>query len=366
MTSSLSCGIVGLPNVGKSTLFNALTNKSAPASNYPFCTIEPNLGIVEIPDRRLAQLAELSKSRQIVSAAMRFWDIAGLVEGASRGEGLGNQFLNHIRQVDALIHVVRCFEDEEIAHVAVSIDPVRDVELINTELALTDLQMAEAAYAKSQKLNRSGKAPTATERALAKLCEHLNDNKPVRSILLSAEESEAMNEYKFLTAKPVLYVANIAEKDLSDPQKNSFVERLEGHIATEGSALLALCADLEAQISTLEGDDRQEMLREVGLKISGLDRLIKRGFEMLGLITYLTTGEMETRAWTIERGLVASKAAGKIHSDLERGFIRAEVIAFEDYILAGNRHKAREMGKLRAESKEYIVCDGDVILFLHH
>lgn len=366
MTSSLSCGIVGLPNVGKSTLFNALTNQSAPASNYPFCTIEPNLGIVEIPDLRLASLAKLSKSRQIVPAAMRFWDIAGLVEGASRGEGLGNQFLGHIRQVDALIHVVRCFEDEEITHVQDDIDPVRDIELINTELALADLKLAETHLAKNQKLSRIAKAPTLIDQALGRICDHLGEGRPVRSAQLNFEESEALKELRFLTAKPVLYVANIAERDLKQPFDNPHVKDLCEHITKEGAKLLPLCADLEAQISTLEGDDRIMMLNEVGLKTSGLDRLIESSFEMLGLITYLTTGEMETRAWTIKKGLAANKAAGKIHSDLERGFIRAEVITFEDYIKAGSRQRAREMGILRAESKEYLVCDGDVILFLHH
>lgn len=365
MSSSLSCGILGLPNVGKSTLFNALTNQQAAASNYPFCTIEPNLGIVEIPDTRLEKLSSLSKSRQIVPAVMRFWDIAGLVEGASRGEGLGNQFLGHIRQVDALIHVVRCFESEEITHVSETIDSIRDVDLIETELALADLQLAESALAKMQK-SRGPKSAEGMQKGLEKVCEHLRAGHPVRSAILDEEESEVLQNLNFLTAKPALYVANISEDDLLDPLKNQHVQRLHERSESESSQLLTLCADLEAQIASLDKGDREEMLQGVGLSKSGLDRLIQKSFEMLGLITFLTTGEMETRGWTIQKGLVAQKAAGKIHSDLERGFIRAEVISYEDYISAGSRQRARELGKLRAESKEYIVCDGDVILFLHH
>ncbi len=365
MTSSLSCGILGLPNVGKSTLFNALTRQSAPASNYPFCTIEPNLGLVEIPDARLKVLAELSKSRQIVPAAMRFWDIAGLVQGASQGEGLGNQFLGHIRQVDALVHVVRCFEDGEITHIAENIDALRDVELIQTELLLADLQVVEGALDRVIKQRKATPQNVASESCLKKLRDHLNQNAPARTVTLDEEEGIAAQSLNLLTAKPMIYLANIAESDLASPEDNGQVARLKIFAEKEGAELLCLCADLEAQIATLDPLDRTEMLAAVGLKSSGLERLIKTSFDTLGLIAFLTTGEMETRAWTIQQGTSAQRAAGKIHSDLERGFIRAEVIAFDHFKSAGSRQRAKELGQLRTESRDYIVQDGDVILFLH-
>lgn len=365
MSSSLSCGILGLPNVGKSTLFNALTSQVAAASNYPFCTIEPNLGLVEIPDNRLEHLAKLSKSRQITAANMRFWDIAGLVEGASRGEGLGNQFLNHIRQVDALVHVVRCFENEEIIHVADRVDPARDAELINTELILSDLQVVQNAEAKLHKQAKGGKAPAGTLAVLEKLRAQLDQGLLARAISFDEDESPIVQGLNLLTTKPVLYVANIAEQDLANPEKNPFVRKLIQHLG-EQSSVLPICADLEAQIAGLELLERPEMLAAAGLASSGLDRLILASFAMLKLITFLTTGEQETRAWPIPEGTSAQRAAGRIHSDLERGFIRAEVIAYGDYIQSGSRQRARELGKLRAESRDYRVCDGDVILFLHN
>lgn len=365
MSSSLSCGILGLPNVGKSTLFNALTSQVAAASNYPFCTIEPNLGLVEIPDERLARLAELSKSQKITAASMRFWDIAGLVEGASRGEGLGNQFLSHIRQVDALVHVVRCFENDQIIHVANRIDPVRDVELIDTELILSDLQLVQNALGRLQKQAKGGKAAPEVASALEKLRAHLDQGLVARDAPLDAEEHLIARGLNLLTSKPVLYVANIAEGDLPDPTRNAGVAKLKESLG-EKDQILPICGDLEAQIASLEPAEREEMLAASGLARSGLHRLIRASFAMLDLITFLTSGEQETRAWPITEGTSARQAAGRIHSDIERGFIRAEVIAYRDFLQAGSRQRARELGKLRAESRDYRVADGDVILFLHN
>ena len=361
---NFSCGIVGLPNVGKSTLFNAVTSSRAPASNYPFCTIDPNIGVVEVSDPRLAVLAELSKSEKIVYATTEFVDIAGLVEGASKGEGLGNAFLSHIRNTDAIVQVVRCFESSDIVHVRGRVDPVEDIEIINLELILSDLGTCESNIAKLERQLKVKKEAEGLVHALQKVKNHLDLGKPVRTLALTHEEDLLVAPYRFLTSKKVLYLCNIAETELTTPN-NSFVERVKEHAKKEGAEVLSICASLECEIAQLDPGDRPSFLESVGLKESGLQKLVHTSFDMLGLITYLTTGEMETRAWTITRGSTAYEAAGKIHTDIQRGFIRAEVIAYDDYVACGGRVGAREAGKARAEGKEYIVQDGDVILFLH-
>lgn len=364
--SELSCGIVGLPNVGKSTLFAALTAIEVDAANYPFCTIEPNVGIVEVPDPRLQILSGLSGSKKIIPAAMRFVDIAGLVEGASKGEGLGNKFLDNIRKNDAIIHVVRCFENDEITHVSGKVDPLDDVSVINLELVLADLQSCEKSLLKIEKQAKSDKSYQELALTLKKVKEHLNEGKPVRTLNLSNEELKQLIPYPFLSAKKVLYVANVAEDDLENPEQNPHVQALKTYAEAEGNAVIPLCVELEQQIVRLPESERLDMLQAMGLKESGLDRLIKASFSLLGLITYLTTGEVETRAWTIKHDTPAPEAAGAIHSDLQRGFIRAEVIAYNDYVTCKTRVGAREAGKARSEGKEYLVKDGDVILFHHN
>lgn len=361
----LSCGIVGLPNVGKSTFFNALTSNQAAASNYPFCTIEPNVGLVEVFDPRLAPLAEQASSAKIVYAAMEFVDIAGLVAGASQGEGLGNKFLANIRETDAIVQVVRCFDSQEIVHVSGAVDPVRDVEVINLELTLADLQMVENIIARLQKQAKGKKELIPTITCLEKAKEHLDANLPMRTLELTAEEKELLRPYPFLTAKKVLYVANVDENAL--PQlDNDYVRQLREYAEKEQSQLLVICAKFEEEIAQLSPEERQEFLLSAGLQMSGLQRVIRSAFDMLGLITFLTSGEMETRAWTINQGMNAAEAAGKIHSDIQKGFIRAEVISYADMIACGGRAGAREQGKMRFEGREYIVQDGDVILFMHH
>ncbi len=362
--AGLSCGIVGLPNVGKSTLFNALTSNQAPASNYPFCTIDPNIGSVEVYDPRLEVLAKISKSEKILYAITEFLDIAGLVEGASKGEGLGNAFLSHIRDTDAIVQVVRCFESPDIVHVRGKLDPVGDIEIINLELILADLATCEANIAKLERQAKSKKEATAVVQALQKVKAHLDQGRPVRTLELSDEEKVVLLPYRFLTAKKVLYLCNISEADLKNPSI-PLVEAVKAHAVKEGAEVLSLCASLEAEIAQLDPKDRPAFLAGVGLQESGLTRLIHASFDMLGLITFLTTGEMETRAWTITKGSTALEAAGKIHSDIQKGFVRAEVITYEDFVAHGGRVGAREAGKARSEGKEYIVQDGDIILFLH-
>ncbi|KTD31992.1 MULTISPECIES: redox-regulated ATPase YchF [Legionella] len=355
------CGIVGLPNVGKSTLFNALTKAGIEAANYPFCTIEPNVGIVTVPDSRLDALSNIVKPQQVVPATMQFVDIAGLVKGAAKGEGLGNQFLANIRETDAIAHVVRCFENTDVVHVEGKVDPLSDIEVINTELALADMETVEKALTKAGKTSKSGNKEALFEKqTLEKIKAHLDAGFPVRTLSLTAEEELTARRLFLLTAKPVLYIANV---DDNGYQNNPLLDKVTALAEQEKASIVALCAATEAELIELDEADRQEFMDDLGLDEPGLHRVIRAGYELLGLQTYFTAGVKEVRAWTIRKGATAPQAASVIHTDFEKGFIRAEVIAYEDFITYRGEQGAKEAGKLRLEGKEYIVCDGDVMHF---
>ena len=362
----MKLGIVGLPNVGKSTLFNSLTKAGAESANYPFCTIDPNVGVVTVPDERLNVLGEMYHTKKIIPAAIEFVDIAGLVKGASKGEGLGNQFLANIREVDAIVHVVRCFEDSNIVHVDGNIDPLRDIETINLELIFSDLEILERRISKAVRAARNDKTIAKELALMERIKAHLEDGKMAKSFddINDEDEQQWLESYNLLTYKPVIFAANVAEDDLADDgASNAGVQAVREYAARENCEVFVVCAEIEQEIAELDDDEKSMFLEELGLKESGLEKLIKASYSLLGLISYLTAGEPEVRAWTIKKGTKAPQAAGKIHSDFERGFIRAEIVSYDDLMACGTYNAAKEKGLVRLEGKEYVVQDGDIILF---
>lgn len=359
----MKLGIVGLPNVGKSTLFNALTNAGAEMANYPFCTIEPNVGVVAVPDARLDALAKMYNPKKVTPAIIEFVDIAGLVKGASKGEGLGNKFLSHIREVDAIVHVVRCFDDPDITHVDGSINPVRDIDTINTELILSDMEILQRRIDKDAKAMKGDKSLAGNVELFKRIMDSFNDGKRAAENELTEDEEKVLSTVDLLTSKPVIYACNMSEDDIKDPDSNKYFIDVKNKAASEGSEVLPICAELEAEISDLDGDEKEMFLQDAGIKTGGLDLLIQKSYDLLGLMSFLTTGSDEVRAWTIKKGTKAPEAAGKIHSDMQKGFIRAEVISFDELMSCGSMASAREKGLVRSEGKDYVMRDGDIVLF---